>query len=214
MARIVKANGRGGAGKAGVGGKRGNSGKRMALIAGKRPQLRRATAGSWTKAKEEVFLAVLAETCNVSCACAVAGVGVTSVYRRKKENAAFRAAWLTAVSIAYQQLELAMLERAFNGTDKVVAVRAGEPVVMRQYSSQLGIALLKMHRETAMEAEMEVPPNEIEEVRERLIRKLQRMKARDEGDQGDQGDRKGGDDRSGDGSGDGEGDGMGGGCAG
>jgi hypothetical protein len=33
-------------------------------------------------------------------------------------NAGFRAAWLAVVSVAYQRLELVLLERAFNGTSK------------------------------------------------------------------------------------------------
>jgi len=151
----------------------------LVLIAGDQPQLRKATSKSWNKDKEEVFLAVLAETCNVTRACEAAGVGVTSAYRRKKENAAFRAAWLVAISVAYQQLELVLLERAFNGTEKVVPVRAGAPTVMREYSSSLGVALLKMHRDAAQDAEFELPADEIEEVRERLVRKLQRLRERD-----------------------------------
>src|SRR4051794_1589346 len=158
--------------------------RKLVLIAGEQPQMRKASAKSWSKAKEEAFLAVLAETCNVTRACEAAGVGVTSVYRRKKENAAFRAAWLAAIAVAYQQLELVLLERAFNGTEKVVNVRAGAAATMREYSNTLGIALLKMHRDTATDAEFELPPDEIEEVRERLIRKLQRMKQRDSQEDG------------------------------
>jgi hypothetical protein len=151
------------------------------MVGGRKPQLRKVSKRSWTKAKEEMFLSVLAETCNVTRACEAAGVGVTSVYRRKKENAAFRAAWLAAIAIAYQQLELVLLERAFNGTEKLVNVRAGDARTMREYSNQLGVALLKMHRDTAADAEFELPPDEIEEVRERLIRKLQRLKQRNSG---------------------------------
>jgi len=157
----------------------GSRGPRLVLIAGKRPQMRKATARSWTKAKEEAFLSVLAETCNVTRACAAANVSVTHVYRRKKENAAFRSAWLAAVSIAYQQLELVLLERAFNGTERMLSVRAGETRTLREYSNQLGMALLKLHRDTATDAEFEFPPDEIEEMRERLIRKLERVKQRD-----------------------------------
>lgn len=129
-----------------------SGGRRLVLVGGEQPQMRRASTKSWGKAKEKIFLSVLAETCNVTRACEAAGVGVTSVYRRKKNNAGFRAAWLAAVSVAYQQLELVLLERAFNGTEKPVNVRAGEPRVMREYSNQLGIALLKMHRDTAADA--------------------------------------------------------------
>jgi hypothetical protein len=156
----------------------------LVLVAGERPQKRKASGKSWNKDKEDIFLSVLAETCNVSRACEAAGVGVTSVYRRKKANAAFRASWLAALSIAYQQLELALLERAFNGTEKPVNVRGGEPRTMREYSNQLGVALLKMHRDAAVDAEFELPPDEIEEVRQRILRKLQRMKLRDEGKHG------------------------------
>jgi hypothetical protein len=151
----------------------------MVLIAGKQPQLRKATKKSWSKAKEILFLTVLADTCNITRACKAAEVGVTSVYRRRKENAAFRASWLTAIAIAYQRLELVLLDRAFNGTEKVVRLAGGETRTMREYSDRLALALLKMHRDSATEAEFEMPPEEIDEVRERLIRKLQRMKKRD-----------------------------------
>jgi len=160
--------------------------RKLVFIAGEKPQMRKPSARSWTKAKEEAFLSVLAETCNVTRACKAAGIGVTSVYRRKKENAAFRARWLAAISTAYQQLELVLLERAFNGTEKLVSVRAGEPRTMREYSDRLGLTLLRMHRDTATDAELELPPDEMEEVRERLIRKLQRMKQRDEGEIGEE----------------------------
>ncbi len=153
---------------------------KLVLIGGKKPQLRKASAKSWSKAKEEIFLAVLTETCNVTRACKAAGVGVTSVYRRKKENAAFRAGWLAAISIAYQQLELVLLERAFNGTEKVVPVRSGECRTMREYSNQLGVALLKMHRGTATDAEFQLPPDQIEELREKLFKKLRRLKSREQ----------------------------------
>ena len=159
------------------GGGRGSG--RLVLIAGEQPQLRKASGKSWSKAKEETFLSTLAETCNVTRACEAAGVGVTTVYRQKKENAAFRAQWLAALSVAYQQLELILLERAFNGTEKVVMTRAGTAATMREYSNSLGLALLKMHRDSASDAEFELPPDEMEELRERLVRKLQRLKERD-----------------------------------
>jgi hypothetical protein len=159
-------------------GARGAGAGALRLIGGAKPQMRKPSTKSWTRAKEEEFLSVLAQTCNVTRACAAADVGVTSAYRRRKENAAFRNAWLAALAVAYQQLELVLLERAFEGTEKVVNVRSGEPTVMREYSNQLGIALMKMHRESAADAEFELSPGEIEEVRERLIRKLRRVKAR------------------------------------
>ena len=87
------------------------------LIGGKSPKVQNASKRNWTKEKEQEFLTVLAETCNVTRACETAGVATSQAYRRKSENAAFRAAWLAAVSVAYQRLELMLLDRAFNGTE-------------------------------------------------------------------------------------------------
>jgi hypothetical protein len=154
------------------------------LIGGNKPQRRKGTRKNWTKAKEKIFLTTLAETCNVTRACAAAGVGLTSAYRRRKGNAEFRDEWRSAISIGYQQLELELLERAFKGVEKVVRISAREFKTIREYSNQLGVALLRMHRETAAEAEFDPPEEEIEEVRERLIRKLQRIRQRNAGDRG------------------------------
>jgi len=152
----------------------------LVLVAGKKPQMRTGTGRCWVKDNEGAFLSVLAETCNVTRACEAAGVSVSSAYRRKKDNAAFRAAWLTAISIAYQRLEMVLLERAFVGTEKLVAVRGGEPQTMREYSNQLGIALLKMHRDTAADADRPFEPGQVEELKARLLDKLRRLKAREQ----------------------------------
>ena len=73
---------------------------------------------------------------------------MTVAYRRRKMDAAFRAAWVEAIAVAYQRLELVLLERAFNGTEKVIPPQDGSEERMREYSNQLGLTLLKMHRDT------------------------------------------------------------------
>ena len=120
--------------------------------------------------KEAEFLTVLAETCNVTRACAEAGVSASGAYKRRRENAAFRAGWLEAIATAYQRLELVLLDRAFNGTEKVVKRRDGSEERMLEYSNQLALTLLKMHRDTAEAANAELPPEEVDELRERLVR--------------------------------------------
>jgi phage terminase small subunit len=142
--------------------------------------MRKAGPRDWTKHKEAEFLSVLADTCNVTQAAEEAGVSSSSAYRRRKENAAFRAGWLEAISVAYQRLELVLLDRAFNGTEKVVKRKDGSEERMLEYSNQLGLTLLKMHRDTAVEADAQFQPEEIEEVRKRLLNKLKRLKARRE----------------------------------
>jgi len=151
----------------------------LKLIGRKTPRMRKAQRRDWTKAKEAKFLSALADSCNVTFAAEEAAVSISSVYRRRKENAAFRAGWLEALSVAYQRLELVLLDRAFNGTEKLVKRRDGSEERMLEYSNQLGLTLLKMHRDTAQAAATEFQPAQVDELRERLLNKLRRLKARD-----------------------------------
>ena len=160
--------------------KRAGDNKKLVLVPGKVPQMRKASKRSWNKRKADHFLRVVAETCNVSEACRRSGLPMTVAYRRRKSDAAFRAAWIESIAIAYQRLEAVLLDRFFNGTEKVTIRRDGFEERMREYPNQLGLQLLKMHRETAAEAESDMPEEDVEEIRERLVRKLQRLKKRDE----------------------------------
>jgi hypothetical protein len=154
--------------------------KELTLVAAKKPQLKKRAKRDWSKAKAARFLTVLANSCNVSEACRRSGVPMTVAYRRRKMDAAFRAEWIEAIGEGYQKLEGVLLDRAFNGTEKVITRRDGSEERMLEYPNQLGLQLLKMHRETAIEADAEYPAEDIAEIRERLVRKLQRMKKRDE----------------------------------
>lgn len=151
----------------------------LMLVGGGKAQLRKASGRNWSKAKESAFLSVLAQTCNVTLAAAEAGVSVSHAYRRRKTDAAFRGAWLEAIGTAYQKLELVLLERAFAGTEKIVRRRDGSEERMIEYPNQLALTLLKMHRDTAAEATIEVPPNDVEDIRERLLEKLKRLRKRE-----------------------------------
>jgi len=88
---------------------------------------------------------------------------------------------MQAIGDAYQRLELVLLDRAFNGTEKVVKRRDGSEDRMLEYSNQLGLSLLKMHRNTAAEAASEMPSEDVGEMREQLVKKLLRLKKRIEG---------------------------------
>lgn len=158
----------------------GKKGGRLILAAGAKPQLRGQSKANWTKAKESKFLTVLGETCNVTRAAKQAGICLSYAYKKRASDAAFRAGWADALAVAYRRLELVLLERAFNGTEKVTSRRDGSEERMREYSNQLGLALLKMHRDSVGETEAEIPSDDIDEVKERLIKKLQRLKARND----------------------------------
>ena len=157
--------------------------RRLGLTGGDKPQLRQTTARSWSKAKAKEFLSVLAETCNVSEACRQSGIAVSAAYRRRKSDAGFRASWLETIAAAYQRLELVLLDRAFNGTEKLIKRRDGSEEVMMEYSNSLGLALLKLHHDSAVEADTAFEPDDIDELRARLINKLERMRKRDGGDE-------------------------------
>jgi hypothetical protein len=142
----------------------------LKLVGGEKTQLRKASSRDWSKAKERDFVSALAETCNVTRA----------AYRRRKADAGFRGAWLEAIGSAYQRLELVLLERAFVGTEKIVRRKDGSEERMVEYPNQLALTLLKMHRDTAMEASAEFAPDDIEEVRERVMAKLERLRRREQ----------------------------------
>lgn len=151
----------------------------LMLTGGKKAQRRKPSSRNWSKAKESRFLSVLGETCNVSAACAGAGVSVSHAYRRRKADAGFRAGWAEAISIAYHRLELVLLERALNGTEKVIVKVDGREERMREYPNAIALTLLRLHRDTAIEAEAEVEPDDVEEIRERILAKLERLRERE-----------------------------------
>lgn len=152
----------------------------LVLVGGGKSQVRKASGRDWSKAKQAKFLSVLAETCNVTRACEEAGISNSAAYCRRKSDAAFRAGWLDAIGAGYQKLELVLLERALNGTEKVVIKTDGREERMREYPNAIALTLLRMHRDTASEAEAEVAVEDIAEIRERLLEKLQRLRAREE----------------------------------
>jgi tyrosyl-tRNA synthetase len=154
--------------------------QKLTLVAAGKPQMRKSAKRDWSKDKASEFLAVLAETCNVSEACRRSRVPMTVAYRRRKIDAAFRAAWAQQIAIGYQRLEAVLLERAFHGTERVFTRKDGGEERVREYPNQIALRLLQMHRDTAIEAETEMAPDEIDEIRERLVKKLQRLKRRDE----------------------------------
>ena len=124
--------------------------------------LQRVSKRGWTSEKEQMFLSVLAETCNVTRACEAVGMTTHCAYKKRRKNAAFRAAWIETISAAYQRLELVLLDRTLNGTEKVIRRHDGTEDRMREYPNRLGLSLLKMHRSKVEESEREAPEAEIE----------------------------------------------------
>ena len=87
---------------------------------------------------------------------------------------------MEAIATAYQRLELALLDRAFNGTEKIIKRHDGSEDRMLEYPNQLGLSLLKMHRGSVTAENTEMPEEDLNDLRERLLAKLERLKLRRE----------------------------------
>ena len=148
------------------------------LTGGAAPKVKTARANSWTNARETRFLETLAETCNVTLAKGAAGMSSTAVYRRRRHDASFRRAWGEAIAVGYAELEMMLLRRALNGVERTIKGPDGEPAVMTEYNDRTALALLKQHRDTAVEAETEISSEAHEEACERILAKLQRLRER------------------------------------
>ena len=156
-----------------------SAGTKLIAVGGRAPRKQPEGKGAFTKKKQTLFLTVLSETCNVAQACREADVSSAHVYRRRKSDAAFRTAWREAIAVAYQRLELELLDRAFNGIDKLLKHKDGSEERVKEYSNEFGLRLLKLHRDSAVEADTDYEPADVEELRERLIKKLERLVERE-----------------------------------
>src|SRR6266550_2410017 len=106
-----------------------------------------------TKMRQGCFLQALANTGSVTAAIAVAGSSRTRVYELRKTDPEFACAWQQAEEIATDRLEDEARRRAVEGVTeplvsagKLVRDDDGQPLVVRRYSDNLLLALLKAHR--------------------------------------------------------------------
>jgi hypothetical protein len=159
-------------------GRMGAKKEKLELTGGKVPRLRKATKNSFTPAKQEKFFSTLAATCNIEAACRAARVSSSTISRHRKRGAAFRARMAEAVREAYANLELMTLERMMNGTVRTITKADGSVETMHEYPNALALQLLRLHQKGAAEAQVEHDPQDIEEVRERLARRIERLRKR------------------------------------
>jgi hypothetical protein len=153
--------------------------KRETAVGGEKiVKVRRVRKDGWTEAKKREFLAELAATCNVTLALERVGMEKSSLYRLRRRSAKFRADWAEALRVSYAKLELELLDRAMNGTVKTIVRGDGRTETIREYPNGIALALLKIHKDKVAEAEVEHDPVQIEEVRQRIMRKLAIVKQR------------------------------------
>lgn len=162
----------------------GKEGLELRRGAGGRPQIRKARYKRFTPARQEAFFVELEATCNVAAAARKVGIDRSTAYQHRRKCARFRARWALAVQEAYARLELAMLERAMNGTVKTVTRADGSIDRTHEYPNALALQLLRQHRDLAPEAQPALEPEEIEEIRVRIAAKIERLRARSRGEGG------------------------------
>ena len=106
-----------------------------------------------TEARRQLFLKALSDTGSVSTAVAIAGTSRTRVYELRKADPAFASAWEDAEEIAVDRLEEEARRRAVEGVEeplvsagRLVRDDSGQPIMVRRYSDNLLLALIKAHR--------------------------------------------------------------------
>lgn len=107
-------------------------------------------------AKIRLFLATLAETCNVKRAAEHAGVPTETLYWRRRHNPAFAEAWRQALAIGYERLEEELLRLSLSSLtegaslfDPKEALQPGSGLTAKANGTpdvQLALLLLNRHR--------------------------------------------------------------------
>jgi hypothetical protein len=132
---------------------------------------------SWTPAKRNRFLARLAETLNVRASVRSVGLSESGLYKLRRRDAAFAAAWDQTIVEAYGKVEMLLLERALIGAPRKAGTEASRP--LDTLSERALLALANQHRQivrdlraAAEKAEGSSVGDEEAGARERLVAKL------------------------------------------
>lgn len=102
------------------------------------------TAGKTPK-KHEVFLAILAESGNVTAAAKKAKLSRTQLYNKRNNDPAFAEAWAAAESLGVSALEDEARRRGYDGWLEPVWHKGKRCGTVRKFSDTLLIVLLKAH---------------------------------------------------------------------
>ena len=103
----------------------------------------RSNGWQWTDEAEEIFLAVLACTANVSLAAAEAGFSTPTVYRLKARRADFAEKWRMALIHGFDRLETEMLRSAI---DSVSGAAFDDERPIPKMTIDQAMGLLNAHR--------------------------------------------------------------------
>lgn len=154
-------------------------------------QVKRAGPGRWSKAKEKIFFDELAATANARMAAAAVGLTKNAVLQRKRRHPAFAAKWDAVVAAGRANIDLYLVEATDQTFDPdELHVGEGPPKVTIDQAIKIsqiapragnGGMTRKQWEQGSFEDEAEdMGYDAIEEVRERIMRKLAKMRQRDD----------------------------------
>jgi len=124
------------------------------------PCKQKQTANAHTRKPKAVdwsngYFAALATTCHCGRACEAAGVVYSTVWRRRKADPVFEAAYQDALKTGAELLEAEAVRRASEGLRRMkfnaktgeayIDPETGKPYIEHEYSDTLMLALLKRH---------------------------------------------------------------------
>lgn len=148
-------------------------------------QVKRAGHDRWSERKEKLFFTELAATANVKRAAAAAGVSPNAVYQRRMRDRHFKAKWAAVLETGRAAIEMKLVEAA-NRTFEPDELDVGD--VQPKVSVAEAIRIVQVHGSKAQQEELPDPfaeraasmtEDEVNEIRENIIRKLRRMRERD-----------------------------------
>ena len=142
------------------------------MTAGELPELDARPQRAWIAP----FLEHLAQTSNVSAAAKAAKVDISTVYRLRRSDAAFYAAWRAALLEGYDNLEMELLGRLRLG--ELEGGKSKERA-RRKYENAAAIRVLLAHRQTISEERARREAVSEEEVLASINAKIDKLRERD-----------------------------------
>ncbi len=116
-------------------------GKNRLLVKTKRS--RRETS----QRSRDAFILSLSETCNVSLSAERAGIALSTVYKMRRRDAAFAAAWQRALDDGYQRLEMGLVQAALAAVEgqRPDATDGGDRPIVEPMTMDQALRLLGRH---------------------------------------------------------------------
>jgi hypothetical protein len=148
-------------------------------------QLKRAGHDRWSERREELFFAELAATANVKRAAKAAGVSPNAVYQRRMRDAHFKAKWAAVLETGRASIEMHLVEAA-NRSFEPEELDSGD--VQPKVSVAEAIRIVQAHGSKKEQEELPDPfaeqaasmsTDQVDEIRESIIRKLRRYRQRE-----------------------------------